>query len=97
MLIQKFSQDIIKQVWEKGHIIPGQNPSLLRKDDCNAVIAWNMYGNRNDKFNSGWEIDHITPESKGGSDSLYNLRPLQWYNNASKQDERLICPVTAKL
>ena len=34
----------------------------------------------------GWEIDHIKPVSKGGTDDLSNLQPLQWENNRRKGD-----------
>jgi len=43
----------------------------------------------------GWGIDHITPFDKGVTDELSNLRPLQWKNNATKQEARLTCPITA--
>ncbi len=81
------------RVWSKAIIILGQDSRLLRKDQCGAWIKWTDYGNRNSAF--GWEIDHITPTSKGGSDYLFNLRPLHWRNNARKSDGSLICVVNA--
>lgn len=88
-----FDERTIQVVWEKGQIVSGQDPKVWRKDECGAWIKRHEYGNRDSKF--GWEIDHITPQSKGGSDMISNLRPLQWENNATRQDGRLTCPVKA--
>jgi len=88
-----FSNETIQRVWEKGTVVPGNDPIYWRQDQCKAWIGRNHYGNRNSEY--GWEIDHIEPESDGGSDELSNLRPLQWQNNSSKQDGRLTCSITA--
>lgn len=77
-----FSQYIIQKVWQKGRVVPGYDPNIWRKDEFGAWIGRNDYGDRNSRY--GWEIDHIRPESQGGSDELSNLRPLQWQNNASR-------------
>ncbi len=87
------TEQIIRMVWEKGVVVTGFNSNLWRKDKCGAWIERQEYGNRDSLY--GWEIDHIKPESEDGSDEISNLRPLQWRNNAAKQDGRLECPVTA--
>ncbi|MFV0330039.1 MAG: HNH endonuclease signature motif containing protein [Dysgonomonas sp.] len=89
-----FDDKTIQAVWEKGQIVSEHDSKVWRKDQCGAWIKRVEYGNRDSEF--GWEIDHITPVSKGGSDALSNLRPLQWENNATRQDGRLTCPVKAK-
>lgn len=96
MIFQKFTDEVVQKIWDKGIIVPGENPALRRKDVCGAWIERNMYGNRDKDNNTGWEIDHVTPESQGGSDNIHNLRPLQWYNNVTKQDHGLTCPVKAQ-
>ena len=89
-----FPDSIVQKVWEKGKIVPDNDPNIWRKDECGAWIGRNYYGDRNSQY--GWEIDHVIPESRGGGNELINLRPLQWGNNASKQDGRLMCSVTAE-
>jgi len=88
-----FSEEQIKKVWGKATIVSGNDSNVFRKDQCSAWIARQQYGNRKSSY--GWEIDHITPESKKGGDELSNLRPLQWENNMSKLDRKLVCVVTS--
>lgn len=68
-------------VWSKGHIIPDADPAIWRKDDYGDVIRYSDYGDRSSPF--GWEKDHIVESALGGSDDLYNLRPLHYRTNAS--------------
>lgn len=76
-----FSEEVVEKVWEKAKTIPGSKPELWRKDSCGTKIYRHSYGLQS-KF--GWEIDHITPKSKGAGDELKNLQPLQWENNRAK-------------
>ncbi len=80
----------IQAVWEKGTVVSPYDARQYRKDACGAWIARSAHGNRNGKL--GWEIDHIDPN---GGESLNNKRPLQWENNLSKSDGKLVCKVTA--
>ena len=85
-----FDDEIVEDVWKKGQSAPNNDPQIWRKDVCGALIGRNYYGNRDSMY--GWEIDHINPN---GGDSLDNLQPLQWENNAAKGDGPLRCVVTS--
>ena len=81
--VMAWDQATIDAVWQKGQIRPGQDPDIIRVDDYGNAILRHQYGNRNSAY--GWEIDHILRLENGGTDSLSNLRPLQWRVNAARQ------------
>jgi len=84
-------------VWNKGRPVPGRDSELWRFDCCGALVYRWSYGDRK-AGGFGWEIDHIQPVAKGGTDALSNLQPLQWENNSGKSDDWPIwsCKVSLK-
>jgi 5-methylcytosine-specific restriction endonuclease McrA len=81
--LQGFSDDEIQKVWEKADEVIGHDPDKYRMDVCGALIFRHSYGKTS---KMGWEIDHIKPKNKGGSDSIRNLQALHWKNNRAKGD-----------
>ena len=75
----------INSVWNKGVEIPGYPKDTWRRDMCGNSMKRDEHGDRNSS--TGWEIDHIKPVEKGGTDDLSNLQPLYWGNNAVKADK----------
>lgn len=85
----KGADEMVKlAVWAKGKpcVKDGKSwdKSVWRWDKCGSVMKYSEHGNRDSK--NGWEIDHIKPSSKRGSDDLENLQPLNWKNNNAKGD-----------
>ena len=68
-------------VWAKGTPIKGHPETVYRRDYTGRAMRYSDYGNRSSDY--GWEFGHITPDALGGSDSILNLRPENWYTNAS--------------
>lgn len=79
-----FGATTVGAVWSKGRTIPGYDPNIWRHDITGQVMKFADYGNANSQH--GWEVDHIKPAARGGSDDLANLQPLQWEVNRRKGD-----------
>lgn len=69
------------KVWEKAKKIQGKDPNKYRQDPYGNTMFKASYGKDTPM---GWNIDHIKPKSKGGSDSLRNLQALNSKVNKSK-------------
>lgn len=72
-------------VWDKATPIVGAPPAIVRTDPYGKVMARAAYGDTQSAY--GWEVDHIQPVTKGGTDELANLRPLHWEMNRQKGDQ----------
>ena len=82
---EPWSVRIKNKVWDKADIIPFINPMKIRKDRYGKEIHYDYFGDRTSSF--GWEIDHILPISKGGTDKIDNLQPLYWQTNDLKGEQ----------
>ena len=70
-------------VWDKGFVIPGYDPVQWRRDEFGYAMSFAAFGDRSSAY--GWEVEHITPVSAGGSDAIANLRPMNWQANMARQ------------
>ncbi|MEK7625926.1 MAG: HNH endonuclease signature motif containing protein [Patescibacteria group bacterium] len=71
-------------VWAKAQSVLGKDDNY-KLDPCGALMVWSEYG-KTVENGTGWEIDHIKPISKGGTDDPWNLQALQWEHNRKKAD-----------
>ena len=77
-------EERIQRIWDKAKPIEGKNPNTHRVDNYGNEIYKHSYGKTSAK---GWEIDHLKPVSKGGSDSPQNLRATHWLANRKKSNK----------
>lgn len=88
-----FPPELIDKVWDKGKPIRGKNPDVHRRDVYGNELYKPSYGKEGEK---SWEVDHIKPPGKGGSESIRNLQPLQTETNREKGDNYPFNPKPSK-
>lgn len=75
------TKEQINKAWNNAKSIRGKNSNTHRQDPYGNTMYKNSYG----KISSmGWEVDHIKPQSLGGSDATRNLQALNANVNRSK-------------
>jgi 5-methylcytosine-specific restriction endonuclease McrA len=74
---------MVELIWLQGRIVQGYDPENIRQD---AFGWWMSRGHYGQTTPYGWEIDHIIPVARNGTDHPLNLQPLQWSNNRKKGD-----------
>lgn len=79
---QPYTKSEKRAVWRKGRIMSDMKASKWRMDAFGNLIRFDDYGNRDSFF--GWEVDHIVRVSDGGTNIIFNLRPLQWKANVKR-------------
>ncbi len=75
----------VDAVWKTAGTIAGKNPATHRVDASGTVIQRNQYGKPGSA--ASWEIDHMKPQSKGGSDHVRNLQALNTHDNRAFGNE----------
>ena len=79
------TKDQKDKAWENARKVGGKNPNIYRKDPYGNLMYRNSYG-KSSKM--GWELDHIRPKSKGGSDATRNTQALNTSENRIKGNDQ---------
>ena len=77
------TKDQIEKTWNNAKKISGEDPNTYRQDPYGNKIRKNSFGKDSEM---GWEVDHIKPKARGGSDATQNLQALKTKVNREKSD-----------
>ena len=77
------TKEQINKAWDNADKMRGKDPDLYRKDPYGNPMYRHSHGKSSEM---GWDVDHITPKSRGGSDSTKNLQALNSSVNRGKGD-----------
>ncbi len=77
------TEDQKGKAWKNAKKIQGEDPDQYRQDPYGNKIRKNSFGKDSEM---GWEVDHIIPKARGGSDATQNLQALQTKVNREKSD-----------
>jgi len=77
------TQDQQEKAWDNAKKVRSKDPNLYRQDPYGNIM-YKPYFGKNSLM--GWEVDHIKPKSRGGSDSTRNLQALNTKVNKNKGD-----------
>jgi 5-methylcytosine-specific restriction endonuclease McrA len=77
------TKDQIDKAWNNAKAVRGKDPKLYRQDPYGTIIYKRSYGKDS---RMGWEVDHIKPIARGGSDAIRNVQALHTEKNREKSD-----------
>ncbi len=74
------TQDQKGKAWNSAKKVSGKDPAKYRQDPYGNTMYKPSHGKSSPM---GWDVDHIKPKSRGGSDSTRNLQALN--SNVNKR------------
>lgn len=69
----------VRAVWLKAKKINGKNPAIWMIDVMGKKIKFEYLNNVHSRY--AWQIDHKIPQTRGGSDDIENLQPMNRADN----------------
>ena len=77
------NDDQIDKAWNNAKKIRGKDSDMYRKDPYGNTMYRPSCGKNSEM---DWDVDHIKPKARGGSDATRNLHALNSKVNKSKGD-----------